>query len=209
MDPSTRLYFAYGANMASKTLSRRKVNPIATYPARIVDDSIAISFSHRNAYATLDRNLPASEFDHRLYRSAPYGVLYEITEYDFEKIKEREIGYHVEDVDVAILSEQQDDQCTSSGEIITAQAFFSDSFLKLRRPMPPSHRYKELLVAGCVENDFIRFGGATYVEWLMQIPSVPSNQLYQSSYNDTLAEKATRLFISFLVIATSMYVGIH
>ena len=208
MESSTRLYFAYGANMASKTLSRRKVNAIAKYPARIVDDNIAISFSHRNAYATLDRlNLPDSEFDNRLCRCAPYGVLYEITEYDFNKIKEREIGYHVEVVDVAILCEQDDGY--TLGEIITAQAFFSDSFLKLQRPMPPSHRYKELLVTGCFENDLIRFGGATYVEWLMQIPSVPSDQLYQGSYNDTLAEKAARAFISLLLIATSVWAVTH
>lgn len=102
MGPSEScLYFAYGANMATKVLERRKVNkPLTWYPAMVVDRNIELAFAHRGAYATLLRRDSGVEFHSELRFSRPYGVVYQLLVEDFEKIAQKEIGYSVSDIQV-------------------------------------------------------------------------------------------------------------
>lgn len=89
--------------MATKVLEKRKLNkPLVRYPAMVVDKNIELAFAHRGAYATLLRRDSGMEFRSKLRFSRPYGVVYELSIEDFQKIAEKEIGYEVRDIQVRL-----------------------------------------------------------------------------------------------------------
>ncbi|WPT16959.1 hypothetical protein PSENEW3_00004965 [Picochlorum sp. SENEW3] len=175
------LYFAYGANMATKVLEKRKVSkPLAWYPAIVVDKNIELAFAHRGAYATLLRRDSGKECHSTLRFSRPYGVVYELSIEDFEKIAEREIGYEARDIQAPVLT----------------KAFFSSFWTTLPDPMPPTHRYMSILVEGALEHGL----NEEYIEWLKQVPSVETKCLADPRYSRTNAETLARTFVLLVLV---------
>ena len=189
--------FSYGANMAKQTLLRRDLSPIISYPARIVDDTIAISFQHRSAFATLVKT--QGSVSSELCKSKPFGVVHQMTFEDFQKVQETEIGYKICFLkDVCLLE---------TGQRVNCEAFVSSEWMLLPQPMPPTHRYKHLLVSGIVENQFDKFGGSDYVEWLLKVPSVESREMsLDYRYENTLSEKAARILGVFCMISIIRFI---
>lgn len=184
------LLFSYGANMARKTLLKRNLNPISCHPARILDDRIAISFQHRAAFATLVKT--KEPVDTKLCVSKPYGIVNRMTYDDFRKIQKREIGYKICSLNNVCL--------LNTGEMVDCVVFVSSSWLLLSQPMPPTHRYKDLLVSGCVENRLDKYGGSAYMEWLQKVPSVELKEVSSLRYSQTPSEKAARAFGVFCML---------
>lgn len=128
--------------------------------------------------------------------SKPYGVVYQLTSEDFLKIEQREIGY--------ILRRLEDVLLLDNGETIACSAFVSSTWNLLPRPMPPTNRYKNLLITGCIENRIDILGGSHYVKWLQNVPTIEPKLLSQDHrYSDTKSEKAAKAFVVFLIICIS------
>lgn len=200
MVPSKRetvFLFSYGANMAKQTLLRRDLNPIVTYPARILDDTIAIAFQHRSAFATLVKT--QGSVSSELCKSKPFGVVHGLNFEDFQKVRERETGYKICKLKGVYLLE--------TGEMIDCEAFVSSKWMLLPQPLPPTHRYKHLLVSGSSENHFVDFGGSEYVEWLSKVPSVESREISQDySYTNTPSEKVARILGLFCMFYITSFI---
>ncbi|KAI8103233.1 hypothetical protein M9435_004574 [Picochlorum sp. BPE23] len=195
------LYFAYGANMATKVLEKRKVSkPLAWYPAIVVDKNIELAFAHRGAYATLLRRDSGKECHSTLRFSRPYGVVYELSIEDFEKIAEKEIGYETRDIQVYPLFHSGngcEETCGLNSEApVLTKAFFSSFWTTLPDPMPPTHRYMSVLVEGALEHGL----NEEYIEWLKQVPSVETKCLADPRYSRTNAETLARTFVLLVLV---------
>lgn len=188
------LLFSYGANLASQTILKRNLNPISSHPARILDETIAISFQHRAAFATLVKT--QGFVDTELCISRPYGVVHRLTLADLQKVQEREVGYK--------LYRLKDVHLLDSNETVECQTFMSTSWMILPQPMPPTDRYKSLIISGCLENDIAGLGGFAYVEWLRRVPSVEPRELsLDYRYSDTPSEKTARAFGVFIMLCVT------
>ena len=191
------LVFSYGANMAQQTLSRRYLNPVHSYQARILDETLAISFQHRSAFATLIKTRGPVRED--LCISNPFGVVHQLTLEDFRKVQEREVGYKICRLKNVCLLE--------TGEKVDCETFVSLKWMLLPHPMPPTNRYKSLLLSGSIENKFASFGGSDYVQWLQNVPSVESREIsIDPRYSNTVNEKAARVLGLFLFFCITSFI---
>ena len=73
-------YWAYGANLSPAVLARRRLRPLAASPAVLHDHRLL--FNHRTGFANVE---PAGG------RSA-HGVLYELSDADWLRLQEKEVG---------------------------------------------------------------------------------------------------------------------
>jgi hypothetical protein len=205
-----RLVFSYGANMSSRTLAKRGVAPRRQVPARLVDETYRfISFEHRAAYATLittRRWLGNAE----LQCERPFGVVLEIGLDDFERLKEREVGYRVRPVMVQLLDTTLDssdilDGLEHADGLVVVDAFVSAPGMDLMDgPLPPTHRYRELLRDGLEEHGVARFeGGGGYVRWVRDLPSVDTAR--DAAYGATFVEMSAR--IGLVVVIGILAIG--
>jgi AIG2-like family len=186
--PNTAWHFAYGANMSTATLQKRGIVPVSSVPARVVGDTY-FAFSHRGGYASLLSPHQGSWFQWpsaaadpeasaTLYRQ-PFGVLYELRSVDVAVLQQRKIGYRLVNITV---------QEVESGHVIPAQAFVSSPWLQLRRPVRPTARYLNLIVAAAQEQGF----DEGYIAWLRGMPTAEPKELSAPEYSATLAELAAR-----------------
>ena len=189
----SRHVFSFGALMAPSCLTKRAITPIDSSVARLADDETKrISFSHRAAYATLisersersekseksersekseksERSEKGQRVDATLTRAQPFGVIHELSADDFAKVCQREIGYRISKVTVECLD-------CDPPQRITVDAFTSAWGMELRDgALPPTARYKRLLLEGLEHHGIRRYeGGARYVDWVHELPTVDS-----------------------------------
>lgn len=201
------LYFAYGANMASATLRKRGVAPLAAQPAVLEDPSLCLSFGHRGGYATVGpqpalggsgggrgRDGPggggaaAGTAGHRpqLWRSPVHGVLYTLLPEDLQRLQRWEVGYRRSELAVLTYGGGAE----GAERRRPAAVFQSSPLLRLRAPVAPTHRYLALLLAGAREHQL----AGEHLAWLeaLQGVAVPPSALGGAAYSDTPAESAAR-----------------
>jgi len=198
------LLFAYGAMMCPSVVAKRGVTPAREpFPARLRSDDLALSFSHRAAYATLtSRGDDASG----LCRRRPFGVVIELDASDFARVAEREVGYRIAEVVVERLAVDSDHgaRCVS----VEALAFVSTWGMELiDGPLPPTARYRGLILDG-LERYGIRAyeaeGGAAYVEWVRSLPTVEDCDIARDpAYSKTGMELATRVGFGVAALAAA------
>ena len=210
---NTVLYFAYGANLSAATLGRRGVTiaPLRTQIARVSSDTTALVFAHRGGYATLAERDDSTTWPWRwLFLSAndglvfmkPYGVLYEVTHQQLEAIKAKEIGYELKTIAIdVIISDGDGDttESTSNTRTTKAVAFISSPWMVVRRPLPPSQRYRDLLLKGAKENNL----PDEFSTWLHHLPAVSQAGLGAAEYEDTATATMVRVIgVLAVVFAT-------
>jgi hypothetical protein len=185
-------YFAYGANMNSKTLARRGVGTLNSQPldelrgqpAQLCEPRIGLSFQHRGGFSTLVSNQKQCEKVHKggLVYCKPYGVIYSVTEKQLKALEKYEIGYCRTEMRVKIIN---------SSIHVTAITFVSTLWTTLRHPVAPTARYRNIVLEGAIENNL----PAHYVQWLHSIPTVDSKSaVHLPGYDDTLGELTAKLF---------------
>jgi hypothetical protein len=113
-------------------------------------------------------------------RRRAHGVLYEVTPAQLAALGANEVGYRL--VEVAVRPYGGD----AAAPPLLAAAFLSSPWLRLRRPVAPPRRYRDLLVAGARERGL----DADYIEWLAAIPAVDPAALSAPEYSATLSEAA-------------------
>ena len=170
--------------------------------ARLTDDATSISFNHRAAYATLTSStLPiastgVSGGKDSLSYPRPFGVVLKLTDEDFAKVAQREVGYRVTRVTVEILDDVPSKQ-------LTVDAFTSAMGMELRNgPLPPTVRYQELLLEGLVHHGIHRFdGGDEYIDWVRSLPTV--DVASDPAYGNTFVQLTTQVALTCIGLALS------
>ena len=173
MTADTRLLFCYGAMMSPSVLSKRGVNPKHTALARVLSDDLAVSFSHRAAYATLTYNDPHDLPGHAesaLCRTRPFGLVLELADDELARVAEKEVGYRLSHVAVERLD-------VDPPRELLVEAFVSNWGMELLDgPLPPTARYKKVIEEGVdvLERQGVdKFeGGTAYVAWVRSLPTV-------------------------------------
>jgi hypothetical protein len=149
-DPQHVWYFAYGSNMASSVLVRRRgVRPLSSERARLADHRLVFDL----------RGIPAVEPGFASIAPSPgdhvHGVLYRLTRADLARVDASEApAYKSVDVEV---------DAAISGRVVA-------STLRNRRPvsgLKPSRRYLRLLCEGAREAGL----PGDYVAWLEAQPT--------------------------------------
>lgn len=166
-------YFAFGANMSSRALSMRRVQPLRREAAALADYRLTFG----------ERGLPLLEPAFASIEAAPgevvHGVLMELTGADFDRIDATEgRGYALVEVRV---------RGAVSGAI-EALAFQTRAPVRGRRP---SGRYLDLLCEGAREHGL----PPAYIAWLAAQPSlrVPGTRLVSRVLMPLLAAAHRRL----------------
>lgn len=190
--PPCTLYLAYGANMAASVLAKRGVHSLSSEAAVVADRGTWLSFSHRGGYASLHlqrqlRRLPWPAADCSAASTAPplragpawqqpHGVLHTLRPGDLQRLAGREVGYRA--VQLAVF--------TYRGEACRAAAFVSSPLLQLYRPVPPTRRYRSLLVEGSRQHGL----DGSYTAWLegLEVADGPLDSRYDACLADTLAK---------------------
>lgn len=137
--PPTLWYFAYGANMSARVLTRRSVHPLAQQPAMIKDPSWVLAFRHRAGFATLLHSNSSQVHSTDLDIPQPYGVLYTITNADLTSLQRAEVGYRLVSVPCITADDKQQH---------TAYTFTTAPFNLLPASVPPRQAYLHTLLEG-------------------------------------------------------------
>lgn len=167
------LHFAYGANMAASTLSRRGLKPIKSFPCQVCDQHTWLSFQHRSGFATLIKGGGSPDY-YPLQFQQPHGVLHTISRDDLKKLESAETGYGLEQIAVK----------TYDGEVFSASVFVSTRLLVLRSPVPPELRYVDLMRQGAKLHQL----DGTYMQWLLDVPSYFEGTRLGPEYFDSGSE---------------------
>lgn len=187
--------------MSPKVLVRRRIGGTSLadqgLPARVDDPSTVLSFSHRSGFATLLTDGAVKDvwrwtqidgsFSKNLSYLQPHGVLYSISSDDVAVIEKFEVGYKKIEIQIKPYN---------SNETIPAVAFVSREEMLLRRPVPPTARYVQLLLDGARKNNL----QSEYVDWLEQVPQVPNRMLNAPEYSDTLID----FFLKVVIVGGSV-----
>lgn len=207
--PGQTLHFAYGANLSRAVLAKRGVVPIRREPA-VASEAIALAFQHRGGFATLQRSSGAKgraaagirDIDAgtagRAYCIAqPHGVLYLLDDADLKRLEGRETGYSLQTIAATTYS-------SGAAREVQATAFFSRPALLLPAAVPPTQRYKSLLVEGARQNDLDHL----YIEQLAAIDVALPGGL-PPEYFDTPSKGIAAAGIGIFVIVTAILVLLH
>lgn len=208
-DGSTVNYFAYGANLSSKTMSKRSVLIIEItsppVPCRVKDPSIVFAFCHRSGYATLiHRNRSLLEqawvqLHDGLYKHA-HGVLYTLTPEQLQKIQKYEVGYTLSPIEVTPYNSNS----TDTPHAVHAVTFTSSLGMLLRHPVLPTDRYKSLILQGAREHAL----DDEYIAWLANMPTTSDSVAQLSSrqeYSNTLFEAICRWMVITISVLSCGY----
>lgn len=188
--------------MNSNTLARRRIPAIESQPVRqlngqraqICDPGVVIAFQHRGGFATLlvnnheqNSKMRNGKDDNSLVYCQPYGVLYTVTDHQLKALETFEIGYCIKEMRVKIL----DSMSNETDIYVTACVFVSTGWTMLHKPMPPTERYRNILLQGATEHHL----PAHYLHWLSKIPTVnTTSAVHLPGYDDTLGKVAAKLF---------------
>ena len=182
-----------------------------------------VACAHRSGYMTLlldstsyISTLQDKEPGNPFYFQPVCGVLHELeSEDDFLRIEAREVGYYWRWVTVTVpkgpgiechglLHELEREVCQADGMgdekdtmcVVKARAFVSSQWLLLKTPVPPTHRYKSILVDGARYHHV----NPAYMQWLEQLQSVDTRQLSQKEYSDCPAEYGARGVVCLILM---------
>lgn len=152
--------FAYGANMSSwKLQQRRKITPLEAIPGALPGHRLA--FNHRGGMGNVVA--ASSSADVTAGIGAVHGVLLLVKEEDFAKLCRMEDGYDAVSMTVTAYD----------GRRIVAQVFVSKADQVIVDGLPPSERYKQLLLDGANEFQL----DDSYTQWLAALDSIhPSSR---------------------------------
>ena len=204
--------------MASAVLRKRAVSPSQKFVAKPCRENVWMKFEHPGGYATLveeceegskvpnprfELSMPknvgssAEESNCSVSRQQPYGVLYRITEKEFRMLDEREVGYRwkymavcVEGDKMLMQPEVDSDESIVPDMDLKARVFVSRDMLLLRAPVCPTHRYKNLLLEGALENRLPE----AHISWLREVPAVDSSALSRKEYGNNSARALANAF---------------
>ncbi len=144
----TILYFAYGSNMLSSRITKRVPSAKAVGRAALYDWCIAFSKKSK------DGSGKANLFQKTGFIT--WGILYEISIDEINKLDKVEKGYTRKTVNVK----------KDNGEITEAETYISDNLID--NPVAYDS-YKQMLISGAIEHNL----PAEYVLYLQQLPSRP------------------------------------
>jgi hypothetical protein len=225
------LYFAYGANISSKTLAKRGLGSVPPGTiAQVIQPNVALVFGHRGGYATLTeveyveegpendsskRNLKQKWWQWRWLQLSgpsenqlsstgnaypnitnlvywqPYGMLYELSQEQLQRIEAKEIGYQRKSIHVTPCSTTDVPSSNRSNIKTTVDAvvFVSAPYMTLRYPVAPTQRYRDLILQGAIEHNLPE----SFIDWLGQMHVVVDlADLGSARYSDTFAEAALK-----------------
>lgn len=185
-------YFAYGANMASRVLQRRGVEPLAKQPARPLDQHHwVLAFRHRAGYATLLQQQQVANKTTEV--AAPYGVLYALSRSDMEHLRSCEQGYRTITLPCITLHEEDG----TDNELVDAEVFVSQPWNLLPASVPPRPQYLELLKEGAACAGL----PDAYVARLEAVSTVTASGWgLPDTYYDTPARRASYVMLAMLAI---------
>ena len=185
--PAPVLMFSYGANCAASVLARRGVKPLSSEAAVVADRGAWLSFSHRGGYAALQHSsggrVPQPGWQQ------PHGVLHTLTPADVKRLQEREGGYSLAQLPVE----------TYSGWACTATTFLSSPLLLLYSPVPPTARYRDLLLEGCRQHGL----DAGYTAWLEGLEVAPAGGARDARYDACPADSLAQLLAASALAAAT------
>lgn len=192
-------YFAYGANLSYQVLRSRGVAPPEQALPAVAPADATLTFQHRGGFATIDwephvvaanpqvpklhdavcpdaRDRPNAAAANAAAKTAcsisrPHGMLYLLTQGQLAALAARETGYRVATMPVRPYS---------GGETVAAKVFVSQRMLQLRRPVPPTRRYLDLIIDGTRSCRL----SEEYVRQLKAVPTAPPGGL-PAEYFDT------------------------
>ncbi|KAG7670197.1 hypothetical protein Ndes2526A_g06530 [Nannochloris sp. 'desiccata'] len=144
----------------------------------------------------------------------PYGVLYELTQEQIQRIEAKEIGYQRKIISVATCSTTDTPVTNRSNNnnnndiktTLDATVFVSAPYMTLRHPVAPTRRYRDLILQGAVENNLPE----SFTHWLEQMPVVVDlSVLGTAEYSNTLAEAVLKsIGVGILVgLSYTLFVG--
>ena len=83
---------------------------------------------------------------------------------------------------------------------VNAVVFISSPWVTLRHPVAPTQRYRDLILEGGKDKRLPQ----EYLDWLRQMPTVPTAALSEPQYEDTPVNAATKLIGSALLVAATI-----
>jgi hypothetical protein len=181
--------FSYGANCAASVLAKRGVKPVSSEAAMVADRGTWLSFSHRGGYAAL-RSSSGGRPGPQPGWQQPHGVLHTLTPADVQRLQGREGGYSLAQLSVE----------TYSGRACTAATFLSSPLLLLSSPVPPTSRYRDLLLEGCRQHAL----DDDYTAWLEGLEVAPAGGARDACYDACPADSLAKLLAASAVAAATL-----
>lgn len=151
-------YFAYGSMTNPASLRSRKLHPLRSFPAEVLDFSLCFDLG-RAGYADA-RPAAGASF---------HGVLHLMPAAQLSELDGFEVGYKRTPARVRCYAGLLFDAVVYSAPRDASGAPLSFSGAAPVAPLPPSQRYVDLIVAGCRH-----FGVAeSHCEWLLAMRTTP------------------------------------
>lgn len=171
----------------------------------------------------------STEANRNLIYWQPYGVLYALTPDQLMAIAESEIGYTMTTLEVSLMQEDEDQLSNFLPELqnasvvannnissaitpsfphhrsVDAVVFVSSPWVALRHPVPPTQRYRDLILEGGKNWGLPE----EYLAWLEQLPAVPTAALSEPQYEDTPINIATKVIGSGTLIGGTLAAHYH
>ena len=211
-------HFSYGANLSQRVLARRGVRPVRALKA-VVPPDVALRFQHRGGFATLvvcnaagrfceegslssadgadvRHPLPVQREESVCSIRQPHGMLYLLSAADMKALSTRETGYGIVQLCVTPYD---------SSAAVVASVYVSRPALRLPRALPPTVRYKRLLVDGAKQCGL----EPSYVSVLEQLPTVVSGGLPPEYFDTPSGLPATLAAVMVLALAIGVVMTRH
>ncbi|GFR51346.1 hypothetical protein Agub_g13769 [Astrephomene gubernaculifera] len=184
-EKGTVLTFAYGANMNFLTLARRGVRVLSRDPAFISDSAVRLVFKHRGGHATLERAEAGEggsaggkdeEPRFRPYDGRVHGVLYRMSQQEFEKLSKSERGYVLQELEVQ----------TYDGARHVASVFVSNPLFRLGSEVLPPEQYLAGVREGARDN-YLEPGYQAFLSGISTVPGAGLGSEYYSTPSKYMA----------------------
>ena len=159
------MLFSYGANLSPAVLQKRGVWPLNQAVPAVAPPDAVLSFCHGGGFATVDyashtavsnpsvsRCVDAAGFTAAQQPIAdadaaselcsiaqPHGMLYSVSDAQLAELSKRETGYRLAVIPVTPYG---------VATAVDAHVFVSSCMLRLRKPVPPTQRYLDLILSG-------------------------------------------------------------
>lgn len=169
------LYFAYGSNMLERRLRHPDRVPAANARGIAAASGFVVRFHKRGREGSGKCTLVAADG-----AAEAWGVLFELTERDFETLD------RVEGVHLGGYARQPITVRRSASETLEAQTYIAQEPF-IDDTLLPFDWYLALVIAGAVEHGL----PAEHLEALRQTPSVPDTEARRATEMRELLEKAS------------------
>jgi hypothetical protein len=152
-DETTVFFFAIGAMMNKVSLELRKVVPIQSWPAEIIDHDLGFFGSLGFAEA-----IPSEG-------KSFHGVLHKLHKSDMDMIDKIEVGYIRSPAKIRLYN----------GDIIHGCVYTKENLFHSSGDKPPTERYMDLLILGCVQHGV----DESHIEWLKHLEVQPRRKPHE------------------------------